>query len=89
MPTKEMSVEKSDLVLWASAALALLIVSLSVWWLVKAPIGQSFSKDQFGAYKEIYQLVVKETLMPLLTLTVGAKVTFVAAKIAFNKLSDK
>lgn len=87
---KQMSINKSDGALVASAALFILVVGESLYWLHSAPVGARFStKEAFEAWKEMYEVVVRGTMLSLFTLLVGLKIGYTVAVYALNKLSDK
>lgn len=86
MPTQSMKIDRNDIVLVVASVLGGLIVVLSIVWLFGAPLD---NKDKFAAYKDIYESVVRGTLLSLFTTIITAKLTYSFAKFALNKFQDR
>jgi ABC-type uncharacterized transport system fused permease/ATPase subunit len=78
------SVDRRDLVWWASGILAVLICVVSLHWLYSAPFGSSFNKDILTAYKELYEAVVG-TLLKLFAIVVSLKTGYLVARYWLEK----
>ena len=85
--SKELKIDRGDLVLMAVAVLGVLIVGVSIYWLFTAPV--SGGKDQVDAYMSAYEIVVKGTLLSLFTTIVTARLAYAAAVYVLNKFADK
>ena len=83
---EKMTLPKSDWVLVTAAALFVLIVGISLYWLLHAPIGD---KDKFTAYMSLYDSVVKGTFLSLFTTIISLKVGYTFLSFALNKFADK
>jgi hypothetical protein len=77
--TKEMKINKTDLVLIAAGVLFLLIVGESIYYLHFASAG----------WKDAYDEAVKGTLVPLFATVAGLKVAYTTAVHILNKFADK
>jgi len=74
------SIKRSDVVLMAATGLAVIIVAESLYVLHFV----SVADPNFSHYKDIYDSVVKGTLMSLLTIIVTVKVGYTVALAAFE-----
>jgi hypothetical protein len=83
---KEMKWERQDVVLITASVILVLIVATSIYWLFCAPVAD---KDKFGAWKDLYDVVVKGTLLPLFTTLVGLKLGYTFLSFMLNKFSDR
>lgn len=86
MPTAMLKINRNDTVMIAAGILGLSIVVLSIVWLLNAPID---NKDKFQAYKDMYESVIRGTLLSLFTTIITAKLTFSVAGYVLNKFQDK
>ena len=86
MATSTLKTDRNDIVIIAAGILGLVIVVLSIVWLLNAPLD---NKDKFQPYKDMYESVVKGTLLSLFTTIIAAKLTFSVAGFVLNKFQDK
>jgi len=89
MPCDDAKVSNTDIVLVATALIGLLIVILSLYEFFYPLRGGSFDKDKLSAYSDVFDVVVKSTLLPLFTVLLTTKVGYSVAKFFLRKLSDR
>jgi riboflavin transporter FmnP len=90
--TKELTVSKSDFVLIIAGVIGAIIVALSLYAFFFSPLyesGATFPKDKAAAFKELFDVVVKGTLLPLFTTLITAKIGYQIAKVLLDKFSDR
>lgn len=69
--------------------IATFIVACSIYALVGSPLHDSaFKGDKALAFKDLFETVVKGTLLPLFTTLLTTKVAYTVAKQLLNKFSD-
>jgi hypothetical protein len=90
--TKELTVSRSDFVLIVAGVLGVIIVALSLYAFFFSPLyesGPTFPKDKAASFKDLFDVVVKGTLLPLFTTLVTAKIGFEVSKVVLNKFTDR
>jgi hypothetical protein len=88
--SSEMTIGKNDLVLIAASILGVLILALSIHGLFFSPLrDNTFDKEKAAAYKDLFDVIVKGTLLPLFTTLITTKIAYAVAKFALNKFADR
>ena len=65
----------------AAAIIGALIVALSLYVFFLPMRGEPFDKDKFSNYKDLFDVVVKSTLLPLFTTLITTNVAYAVAKV--------
>jgi hypothetical protein len=84
---ESLTISKTDLVLWAAALVGILIVALSVYGLFFSPINdRTFDKDKVAAFHDLFEVVVKGTMVPLFTALITVRIAYSAAQVYLNRI---
>lgn len=90
MTNQEVSISKGDLVLVIAGAVGILIILLCVYGLFFSPLAvEKFDKDKASAFKDLFDVVVRQTLLSIFTTLISAKIGYSIAKFAITKLIER
>lgn len=75
-----MPIQKNDIIMISAAIIGLMIVGLSLYALFNSPLNNTpFDEKRSAAFKDLFDVIVKGTLLPLFTTLIATKVAYVAA----------